>query len=389
MKILVCHNYYRQPGGEDQSVAAEIALLREHGHDVIELAVRSGDLSDGLHTQLVLGRRLLLSPTVIRRTVDLVRAEQPDVAHVHNVFPLLTPSLYIGLARAGVPVVQTIRNYRLLCPNGLFYHEGKVCQLCAGGDYTHAVRRRCLHGSLAQTAAYAASLQLHWLLGTFPGKLGLLAALSPFVAGQLAQRIGSDARIRVLPNFIDTSPFEPQPDGRAYVLFMGRLSPEKGVWQLLAAVRNQSGIPVKFMGSGPEEDRLLEAIALHGLDHVELLGRINGDERFDVLKRAHCVVVPSQSHEAFGRVVLEAYAAGVPVIASRMGGLKDLVLDGETGYLFDASDVEGLAARIRELVGAPERAVQMGLAGRRLAEARYSPGTHYTRLMALYEEARA
>src|SRR5690606_17685340 len=121
--------------------------------------------------RLVLGRRLLLSPTVIRRTVDLVRAEQPDAAHVHNVFPLLTPSLYIGLARAGVPVVQTIRNYRLLCPNGLFYYEGKVCQLCAGGDFTHAVRRRCLHGSLTQSVAYAASLQLHWLLGTFPGKL--------------------------------------------------------------------------------------------------------------------------------------------------------------------------------------------------------------------------
>jgi len=386
VKIIVCHNYYREPGGEDQCVPMEIALLRKHGHEVIEFAVRSSDLDDSVHARLTLGRRLLLSPTVIRRTIDLVRKEQPDVVHVHNVFPLLTPSLYIGLARAGVPVVQTVHNYRFICPNGLFYSEGHVCRLCAGKNFSHAIRHRCLHGSLAQTVAYAASLQLHWLLGTFPGKLGLLAALSPFVAEQLAQRIGSRERIRVLPNFIDTTPFTPQSEGREYVLFMGRLSAEKGVWQLLRAVQDLPDIPVKIMGGGPEEDGLREAIEMRGLEHVELLGYLGGDARFDVLKRAICLVVPSQSHETFGRVVLEAYAMGVPVIASRMGGLQDLVHHGETGFLFEAGDTAGLAACIREMVDAPGRAVQMGLAGRRLAEACYSPEAYYQQLMALYRE---
>lgn len=388
MKILICHNFYRDPGGEDQVVPATIELLRARGHHVIELLADNSEIGDGVLAQAAVGACLLVSPAMIRRTVELVEAEQPDVAHVHNVFSQLTPSLYTGLARAGVPVVQSVHNYRFVCPNGLFYTHGEVCMRCTGGNFAHAVRLRCLHGSLSQSVAYAASLQLHWAIGTFPHRLGILAAVSPFVAQQLARRVSGQIPIRVLPNFIDTAPFQPRegPPGD-YALYMGRLSPEKGVWRLLEAAERAPGLPIRVMGGGPDEAALREHIAAHRLGNVELLGHVEGDTRFDVVRNARCLVVPSQWHEPFGVVVLEAYAHGVPVIASRMGGLQTLVVEGESGLLFEAANAGELASHLRWMAENPEQAAALGSAGRRLVGELYSPDVHYEQLIALYEEA--
>jgi glycosyltransferase involved in cell wall biosynthesis len=390
MKILICHNAYRQQGGEDLVVELESALLREHGHDVIEYRAASSDLDQtGPLSKIRSAFNLIYAPGVIRDVRALVERERPDVAHIHNVFPLLTPSLYAALHRARVPVVQTLHNYRFLCPNGLFFVDGEICQRCAQGHYWHGVLRRCLHGDLAQSLAYASSIGLHWQVGTFPAKLGLLIAVSPFVARMMAQRIGTSENIRVVPNCIDVTRFDSQADDQGYALFIGRLSAEKGVDVLLRAALQVPDLPVKIMGKGPAETALRAYAIQQRLNNVEFLGYIEGAQRFDILKHARCLVVPSRWHEPGALVVLEAYAHGIPIIASRVGGLQDQIRDNETGLLFEHGDHDTLATHLQRVAHDTAAARRWGQAARRLAEVEHSLPVHYRQLMAIYREAQS
>ena len=388
MKILVCHNFYRRSSGEDRSVAMDIKLLKNRGHTVIEYTAESEVLESATtFNKFATGLRLIYSPKQSQEIEELVTKENPDVVHVHNVFPLLTPSIYIGLEKTNRPVVQAIRNYRFLCPNGLFYTHGEVCRRCVEGSLMNAIRYRCLQDSLVQSALYAVSIHVHRSLGTIPNKLGILAALSPFVASQLETYFDGLKDIRVLPNYVDVSQFRLGELDGGYVAYMGRLSPEKGVLKVVKAMRKLPEINLKIIGTGPSEDAIRAFIQKHNLRNVELLGYIGGLKRFEILRRARCLIVPSQWHEPFGRVVLEAYACGVPIIASRMGGLQSLVFENETGLLFEPNDIEKITKHIRYMVNNSKVAAEMGRKGRHLVENEYSPDAHYQQLMEIYRDA--
>lgn len=388
MRILLCHNFYRYRGGEDVFVEKLATLLENKGHLIGWLAADSRNLADqGFLKRLQSGLGALYSTETVRRVEEQIASFQPDVAHVHNVFPQLSPSLYTVLARYNLPVIQHLHNFRFLCPNGLFYTHGEICQRCMGGNFIHAVRLRCLHGSLAQSAAYAASLALHWKIGTFPHKLGALIAANPSTAAYFQERLGEGIPIHVLEHFIDIPP-SPQRKtlGRA-VVYMGRLSQEKGVWTILDAAHRLADIPFHLIGAGPLEGALRQAARERRLDNVHIHGFIAGERRFDFLREALCVIVPSLVYEQFGIAVLEAYAWELPVIASNLGALAHIVRDGETGLLFLAGDVAALVASIRQLASNPSTALAMGQQGRQLLEAAYNPETYYARLMQIYREA--
>jgi glycosyltransferase involved in cell wall biosynthesis len=384
---LQVHNYYRIRGGECGVVDVERELLSKSGQVVDILARHSGDV-DRVRAREK-GVEFFRIPWNRRAAPDVavkVGAARPDVAHVHNVFPLLSPSVYAALARSGVPVVQTVHNFRFLCPNGLFFTHGRVCEDCRTRGWWSAVRNRCMHGSVALSAAYAAAVALAWRSGTFPWAITRFIALNQFVAGKLTAAGVPAERVRILGNFVSRFAESPGPRGD-YVLYLGRLSPEKGLLTLLAASEGVPGVRVVIAGGGPLEGELREWIAAHAGTRVELAGLVGGEEKERLIREALCMVVPSEWYENFPLSVVESLAQGTPVVASRIGGLPEMVRDGVTGLLFEPGDADGLAGALRALVERAEVARAMGEAALAEARERFSPDRHLAGLLEIYEDA--
>lgn len=377
-RILVVHNAYQQKGGEDSVVDSEIALLRAHGHDVLEYRRSNDDLKH-------MGRVPAAVQTLwsARTTAELTRlfeASRPEIMHVHNTFPLISPSLYWAAARARVPVVQTLHNYRLLCPQAMLLRDGRICEECIGGLPWQSVRHRCYRGSLAQSGALAGMLTLHRSLQTYRRKVGRYIALTEFGRQKFIEGGLPAERIRVKPNFVEspaTAPAVP----RAGFLFVGRLSAEKGVAVLADALRMQPAIALEAVGAGPEQ----------GLLALLANARLSGWQQADYIARqmqaARALVMPSICYEGFPRTIAEAFAAGLPVIASRLGAMATAIDDGRTGLLFEAGNAEDLAAKLRWAEDNPQAMTKMSRAARTEYEAHYTPEKNYDLLMDIYGEA--
>ncbi len=389
MKVLVVHNHYQQAGGERVAVEALTTLLRQHGHQVILHTEESSTIRDyGLLDRARLFPNAVFSWHSHRRLKELVDRERPDVAHVHNVFPLISPSAYVALGQAGVPIVQTVHNFRLMCPNGLFYTRGAVCERCKDGNTVHAVRLRCFRDSYALSALYAVAIGMHRRLGTFD-RIDRYVALSPFSAAKLRESgvAGSDD-VSVLGNYLpDPLPAAGPRRRLPYVAYVGRLSPEKGVDTLLEAVPRVPGLGVRVLGDGPEAANLRALARRHPESSVEFLGHVVGTAKWDTIRNALAVVVPSRWYEHFPFALLEAMAVGTPVVASRLGSLASLVTPGENGLLFRPGDSADLAETLRDLVASPVRADAMGERARRTVEDRYTAGRHYEALLEIYRLA--
>lgn len=377
MKILVAHNAYQQRGGEDMVAEAEAALLRAHGHEVVEYRRHNDEIASLSSSALAV--QTLWSRRTLREVEALLDDERPDVVHVHNTFPLISPSLYAACARTGVPVVQTLHNFRLLCPQAMFLREGRVCEDCLGHLPWRAAARGCYRDSRLQSSVLAGMLAAHQSLGTWQRGITRYIALNDFcrdkfIAGGLPAR-----RISVKPNFVD---FEaPGEESRNGFLFVGRLSPEKGLTVLSQAVRMMDHVELRIAGSGPQ------AAVLAGLHGVELLGALARPRVQEEMRRANAIVVPSIWYETFGLVVIEAYASGTPVIASRLGSLAELVRDGETGLLFEPGDPAALAACLRWAQAHPCEMAAMGRRARARYEAEFTGERNHRQLMTIYQQA--
>jgi len=374
-RILVIHNAYQQRGGEDTVVESEIALLRSHGH-VVETYFRSNDDVGGM-SSLTLARQTLWSDRTPHDLAELVRRFQPDVIHSHNTFPLISPSLYWAAARGGVPVVQTLHNFRLMCLNALFLREGKVCEDCMGHMPWRGVARACYRESRAASAALAGMLTLHRGLGTYRNKVARYIALNRFCRDKFIEGGLPAERVVVKPNFVDFAALESVP--RSGLLFVGRLSVEKGVATLAAAMVRLPDARLRVAGNGPE------AGLLDGVAGVACLGSLPGEVVRHEMSRAAVLVVPSIWYENFPRTIVEAFACGLPVIASRIGALAEIVRDGETGLLFEPGNPHDLADKMGWALAHPEQMAAMGRNARAQYEAEFSAEVNYRRLMEIYD----
>jgi len=380
LSVLIVHNAYQQRGGEEAVVEAEAAMLQAQGHPVQRYE---------RHNDEVPGRNAiaLLQDTVWSRRshaamVDAIDRHRPDVIHVHNTFPLISPSVYWAAHRAGVPVVQTVHNFRLICPQAMLLRAGKVCEDCVGRSPWRAVRHRCYRNSATQSAAVALSLQTHRTLGTWRDKVARYIALTEFCRDKLIEGGLPAGRIRVKPNFLD----QPAPTAgpRDGFVFVGRLSPEKGVDVLSQAMKRLSGPPsLRVVGTGPASETLA---ATPG---VTMLGALQPEAVYREMREATALVLPSIWFEGLPRTLVEAYAQGLPVIASRLGALAQLVVDGQTGLFFTAGDPAELAHRMQWMAAHPEEARRMGRQARLHFEKFYDSRTNYQALMRIYAEARA
>jgi glycosyltransferase involved in cell wall biosynthesis len=378
MKILIAHNAYQHAGGEDTAVDAEIALLREHGHAVRVYRRHNDELASMAAGEAALNA--VWSQRTVREAAQICIDFQPDLIHVHNTFPLISPSLYWLASRRHVPLVQTLHNFRLLCPQATFLRQDKVCEDCLGKAPWRAVGRKCYRQSTLQSAVAAGMLTLHRTLGTYSRRVTRYIALNrfcldKFIAGGLPPDL-----LRIKPNFVAMNE-EPCWDGRSGGLFIGRLSPEKGLAVLAAAAAKLDRPALRVVGAGP-----LEPLVRHAFG-PSFLGQQSPQQVRGLLQSAQYLVSPSICYETFGLVAIEAFASGTPVIASRHGALGELVREGLTGLLFEPGNAAELAEKIAWADSHPVEMQKMGRAARTEYEAKYTPSLNYHMLINIYQEA--
>jgi len=386
MKVLLVHGAYQQFGGEDSVVKAETELLQSHG-DQVYLYSRHNDETKEFNP---LQKALFFPQSVYSWKTSgeldrVVRQFKPDVAFIHNVYPLISPSAYHKLHALGVPTVQVLHNFRPFCANGLYYTQGRICEACRDGNYLNAIANRCYKDSYILSGLYGLTLGLNRLAGMVE-KISGFICLTEFFRIKMREAGVDDSKLFVRPNFVAAPPLDGETAGSGYVLYMGRLSAEKGIRTVIRAVEGLPHVTLKILGSGPLEQELRDYVSERKLANVEFLGFKTGEEKWAILRNALCLVLPSEWYENFPVTVLEAFMAEKPVIASRMGGLPYIVEEGKSGLLFEAGNAEELAQKIQYLVEHPEDTARLGHCGRHLSETKYGPTAAYSNLMGIFSQ---
>ena len=388
MKILVIHNDYKMHGGETAVFAAEIQLLKNAGHTIITYTRNNREIANySFFNKLLFFPNAVFSRQSYVEVRQLVKKERPDIAHIHNVFPLISPSVYAALHGEGVPIVQTVHNFRFLCPNGLFLTHGHLCERCKFGNTFHAVYLKCYRNSTLLSLLYAVTIGLHRKLGTF-NRIDRFIALTEFTKDKLTEaRFTKAEKISVLGNYLQMPLprllYTKPSDG--YVAYLGRLSEEKGISTLIKAVAGIDRLTLKIAGDGPERKNLQEMVKELKLKQVEFVGHITGEDKWNFLRNAICMVIPSKWYENFGLSILESMAVGTPVIGSNLGGIPHIIKDRQNGLIFDHSKPEDLKQKILWLLDSPDETITIAQRGRETIEKDYTSQKHEQQLMRIYE----
>jgi glycosyltransferase involved in cell wall biosynthesis len=386
LRVLLVHNRYLIPGGEEAVVHGEYARLRAEPGLTADLLEVDNEEIAGAARKIKTALLAPYSPEGRRLAAERIRAFRPDVVHVHNFFPTLSPSVYDACRDAGVAVVQTLHNYRLVCANGLLFRAGGACTECLGRTWTWpAVRHGCYRGSRMGSAAVAAMIGVHRVRGTWAERVDRFIALTAFARDLFA------ANAQIPPEKIAVKP-NAAPDGGlgegngGYALYVGRLAPEKGIATLLAAAEGGLGMPLVVAGNGPLQPQVQAAqsdgkLKYAGLQDAEGVRRL--------MRGARALIVPSHCYEGLPMVVPEAFGAGLPVIASRIGSLATLVEEEGNGLLFETGNAEALKETVGRFAAGGDREPAMRRRARATYEALYRPEANLKTLLAIYEQARA
>lgn len=386
MKIVLVHNQYQQGGGEDVVFDQERRNLERAGHEVVAYHRSNWEIDNPSPLgRLALARDTVWSTRTRRDFVQLLDRESPDIVHVHNTFVVISPSIYSACHERGIPVVQTLHNFRLMCPNATFYRDGNICEACSDRGLWSAVRHGCYRGSRTASATVALMLATHRLLGTWRDSIDSFIALTAFSRAKFIAAGFKSDKIFVKPNFIDPDP-GPRTMAGDYAVFTGRLSSEKGVMTLLRAwERLPVRCPLQIVGDGPERPQLKAFARERNIPGIAFRGRLTREETLAVVKGARFAIVPSVYYEGFPMVIAEAMACGVPVVCSRLGAMEEIVADGVTGLHFSAGDADDLMRRAEWAWQHPSEMREMGRAARREYENRYTADRNYSLLMEIYE----
>jgi glycosyltransferase involved in cell wall biosynthesis len=403
LKIISVHNRYVQPGGEDQVFESEARLLKEYGHQVTQVQEQT-TYPDGVVKKLGVAVDCIWSRRWHREFRQMLQTSRPDVVHIHNFFPLISPSVYYACRREGVPVVQTLHNYRLLCASAEFYRDGKVCEECLHHGLLRGVRYGCYQGSKMGTAALSLMLGVHRRLRTWNNLVNCYVALTEFARHKMIEGGLPGDRIRVKPNFVLPDPgsketgtketgfketFWEQGNG-GYALFVGRLVKAKGVLSMMKAWEHlPRHIPLMIAGDGPCREQVEAELKSGKLPSVKYLGRLSRPDTLATMKKARFLVFPSEWYEGFPVTIAESFACGIPVICSRLGSMQEIVTDGLTGLHFQAGDAEDLAKKVQWAWEHPEEMDAMGRLARREFETKYTASRNIEMLEEIYEFAMA
>lgn len=384
MKVLQCHNVYQQAGGEDTVVSDERRLLESRGHKVIAYTRHNDEVSQTPKIRLAAGT--VWSRRAAREVTDLIARERPDIAHFHNTLPLMSPSVYSAARKAGVPVVQTLHNYRLLCPKATFFRDNQICQKCLTKKVKWpAIRHACYRDSVSASATITAMLTVHGVRGTYRRDVDAYIACSTFTREQMVKGGLPEDRIHYKPNFEPADPGVGAGDG-GYALYLGRLSPEKGVEVLVDAWRRLPGRRLEVIGRGPQQD-LVDTLVGERPGDVVRHHWVETDELNRLLSGASLLILPSMNFEGFPKVIVEAFARGLPVVASNVGAMAAVIRDGDNGRLAEYGDPADFARVIAETLDDSAGLARLRANARRDFEDHYTADTNYDTLMDVYTAA--
>jgi glycosyltransferase involved in cell wall biosynthesis len=383
LKILLVHNRYLIGGGERQIFEAESNLLRDYGHQVETYTEDNQRVAELGHVRTA--ARTIWSTETYQQIRGKLSQNRFDIVHVHNFFPLISPSIYYAARAENIPVVQTINNFRLMCLNGFLFRDGTICENCVGRSIPWpGIRHACYRDSRGGSATVAAMLSFHRAIGTWNRMVNTYIANTEFIRQKLIESGLPGNKIAIKQNFITQDPGQGNGQGE-FALFVGRLSPEKGI-DVLLAVWQMMGetIPLKIVGDGPLYNTVTSAAA--SLPSVDYMGRLDNDRVLDLMREAKFLVFPSLWYENFPVTIIEAYAAGLPVLVSNLGNVASLIEDGQTGLYFKSGDAADLIEKVKWMVQHPEACERMGSAARSAYEQHYTPSQNYRLLRAIYED---
>jgi glycosyltransferase involved in cell wall biosynthesis len=385
IKLLQIYNQYRSLfNGEETVVFRTADLIERHGGEARLLMRSSRNMGQSFLSKVQACFSGIYSFSAARDVSRALQEYQPDVVHVHNLYPLFSPSVLVAARRLGFPVVMTLHNQHLTCPRADHLYRGKLCDQCLGGHEYQCALRNCRENIL-ESVAYALRSTVARRFRLYRDNVTVLIALTEFAKQRLVAAGYDGRRIRVLPNMAPqaTADGVGSPFNGEYVAFAGRLSPEKGLVTLLAAAKSLPHIPVRIAGGGP----LWDYCCQQKTGNVELIGQQSPEAMRDFYRGARLLVLPSVNYEMCPLVIAEAMSHGIPVIASRIGGIPELVDDGRTGLLFEPGNADELAAKIRRLWGDPDLCSQLGRAAWQAALNNYSEEVYFERLMSVYRQA--
>ncbi len=387
MKVLLAHNFYQQPGGEDQVFAQERRLLEDYGHQVVTYTRSNHELAASPVERLLAPKRMIWAEDTRREIQRLLSTHKPDIVHVHNTFVKISPSIFAACRQAGVPVVQTLHNFRLLCPAATFFRNGEACEECREYGLWRSIQHGCYRQSTLATAAVAAMLAVHRKARTWVNGVSGYIALTEFARRKFTEGGLPVEKIRVKPNFVSADPGVKEKEGDG-AIFVGRLSPEKGVKTLLQAwERISAPIPLRIVGDGPLRRDLELAKSRRNLSQVEFAGQLSHPEVLEAIKSARFLILPSECYENFPMTIVEAFSCGTPVLCSRLGSMEEIVADRRTGLHFAPGSPEKLAAKVKWAWEHPMQLRDMGRAARLEYEQKYTADINYQTLMQIYRNA--
>ncbi|OFW17195.1 MAG: glycosyl transferase family 1 [Acidobacteria bacterium RIFCSPLOWO2_12_FULL_67_14] len=380
MKVLAVHNQYQRPGGEDAVFEAETAMLEAHGNEVVRYTTHNNRVDE--FNKMNLARIAIWNNAASREIRALIRREKPAVMHVHNTLPLISPAVYHVARAEGVGVVQSLHNYRLLCPSALLFRDTHVCEDCLGRAIPWpGVVHGCYRDSRAATGVVAAMLATHWALGTWTDAVDTYIAMSEFARRKFVQGGMPQAKIAVKPNFVAPDPGVGDHSG-GYALFVGRHSAEKGLQTLLEAWKELDDIPLKIAGGIPPSE-----VVKSSPGSVTWVGRPPKDEVTRLMQDAAVLVFPSEVYEGFPVTIAEAFATGLPVVASRLGAMIELIDHDRTGAHFTPGDAADLRRVMRRVFTDPDRLRRLSRGARADFEQKYTCERNYEILSGIYRSA--
>jgi glycosyltransferase involved in cell wall biosynthesis len=403
--ILFLNKFYYVKGGSERVFFEEMSILEKHGHQCIPFSRKSPqDAATPFATYFAptLNLDKKLSLRTLKRAMEIIYSNEArqylknmiegrsiNLAHCHNIYGLLTTSVLDELKNNSIPMVLTLHDYKIICPNYQFLDGSRICEDCKKHRYYKAVQNRCVHGSFAYSGIYALENYFNHITSKYRKKVAKFIAVSRFIKDKFVEFGFQAEQITVIPNFINLQNYEATYQKKKELLYLGRLSKEKGVSTLLAAFQaaNVHDYKLVIVGDGPLKSELEIEVKQLSIENVEFTGFLSGAILADRVKSAACVIVPSEWYENCPMSILEAFAYGKPVIGANIGGIPELITHKLDGLIFESGDEKDLAEKIDYMVNLSDQAYnRMAMSARNKVEKRFSAEQHYTALMALYNE---
>lgn len=383
-KVLMAHNYYQVPGGEDTVFHNEVNMLEKNGHKVIKYTRHNDEIKGGVLSKLKLGIDTIFSFKTYKEVKKLIDENDIDVVHVHNTLPLISPSIYYAARSKKVPVVQTIHNFRLLCPGATFTRNGEICEDCVSKGLEQSLKHKCYRGSLAQTFIMYAMLKFHRIIGTY-NKINYIT-LTNFNKNKLLNLVKDESKIYVKPNFVEKRD-KVETVLEDYFVYIGRLDEIKGINFLIEAWKEiDENIDLYVIGTGQEEEKVKKFIEENNIKNIKLLGFMQREEAFEIIQKSRAIIVPSKWYEGFPMTIAESFSLGIPVIGSKVGNIQSIIGDKYNGVLFNLNNREELKDVVENIFYNKQKNKLLGENAYKEFKVKYTDIENYKNLKEIYTE---